>query len=641
MASSVEADSKKDDLLALAREQFEEYCDATVNTRALAEKARDYKDGNQWTAEERNTLKKRKQPCITDNKIADKCNTLMGMERQMRADPKAFPRNPGDEEAAEAATDALRFISDSCDYNRTVRKPGCDNLMVEGIAAGQVIVEKSAKNPKVCAEHIRWDRVYYDVHALRDDFDDKTYCGYFRWDDYDKAKREFKGYESALEQAVNDNTISAFERAHADKPVYVQTVRSRKRVQIFKHYMRKDGVWHEGVWCKGGWLEPLKPCAYKDEDGKPICCLEIQALYRDSDGNPYGEVQRYLDIQDEHNKRRSKMLHLLNAKRIVMQNGMVTDANGGIDGLRSEIHKPDGVVQVNGDIAQFRVEDNLAEAQGQWQLLQQTDAALSATGPNLALMGQTGSNSGRAKELDQQAGAMLVSSLYDALDAWETRMYRQMWMRVKQYWTAETWIRVTDDEDKVKFVALNERMTQGHLEAQALKSAPMQPAEKAQAVQQIANDPRMQLPAMDESGKPMMKNDVSRMDVDIIITRTADTVNIQQEQFEILANLADKRPEVPFKVIVQASQLRSDIKKQIVDALTGENDPQAQAMAQMQQQMAELEKAFKEAQVRKELASASQAEQAAQEAHIDTAVKVATFISGESQTPAKTSVGVN
>jgi len=215
-------------------------------------------------------------------------------------------------------------------------------------------------------------------------------------------------------------------------------------------------VWHEGCWCSGGWLESLKPCVYKDEYGEPQCCLEVQALYRDGDGAAYGAVPRWLDLQDAHNKRHSKMLHLLNAKRIIVQKGTATGDDGTLNKIREEVHKPDGVLEVSGDISQLRVEDNIRESQGQWQLLQYTDSMLSVTGPNDALQGNSGSNSGRAKQLDQQAGTLMVSPIFEALDSWELRMYKQAWYRVKQYWTAPMWVRITDDEQKPKFVGLNQ-----------------------------------------------------------------------------------------------------------------------------------------------------------------------------------------
>src|SRR5690606_18863266 len=105
--------------------------DATVDARREAERCRDYYDNKQWTAEEIAKLEERNQPVITDNMIKDKVDWLLGMERRARTDPKAYPRNPDDEESAEAATDALRYIADDCDFDQT-KSSAAEDFFIEG-----------------------------------------------------------------------------------------------------------------------------------------------------------------------------------------------------------------------------------------------------------------------------------------------------------------------------------------------------------------------------------------------------------------------------------------------------------------------------------------------------------------------------
>jgi len=637
-----------DALHALVRSQFEEYVDGTITMRALAIKCRDYRDGNQLSDAERKVLKRRNQPAIIDNKIQDKCDTLLGIEKQMRTDPKAFPRTPAHEDAAEAATDALRYVADCNDYQRAVRKPAADNLMVEGLCAGHVIVQpKKGKPPKVAIEHIRWDRLYYDIRSLRNDFTDKTYCGLWAWMDEDAAELEFDPAKNklahpdalkAIDASFADQSLAGADRALDDKPIYAATTNGRKRLQVFETYFLHDGVWKFGKWCQGGWLETARPSPYVDEDGQPSCAIEIEALYRDSDGNPYGSVQRYLDLQDEHNKRRSKMLHLLNSKRIVYRAGTLDDPGK----VRNEVHKPDGMVEVKGDPADFRVEDNLAESAGQWQLLQQTEAALAATGPNAALAGQSGQISGRAKQLDQVSGSLPISPLFDALEAWETRMYRQAWMRIRQFWTAEMWVRVTDNDKGAKFVPLNQPVLHGDVIAEQLKADPRPPEEKAAILSQLAQDPAAQMPVM-EGDRPKIKNEVARMDVDIIIDRSPDTVTIQQEQFEQLATLAEKGVPIPPAALIEASSIRN--KRQMLDQMSGKDDPAAKMQARFLQMMQQLQAALMDAKVRRENAAAAKDEAATVESQVDASVKVATFTTppdpAEAGATGKTQVSVN
>jgi hypothetical protein len=167
----------------------------------------------------------------------------------------------------------------------------------------------------------------------------------------------------------------------------------------------------------------------------------------------------------------------------------------------------------------------------------------------------------------------------------------------------------------------------------------MPPEEKAAAVEQIAMHP--------EAQKPMTENAIAEMDVDIIIDEAPDTITVQAEQFETLAMLAEKRPEVPFGMLVELSQLRSDVKKRVADQMSGANDPAAQERQQLQQAIEKLQAALLAAEVRDKNASASQKEAAAVESQVDASVKVATFTTGNEQAgdPAKpagkTQVSVN
>src|SRR6185503_12074061 len=95
-------------------------------------------------------------------------------------------------------------------------------------------------------------------------------------------------------------------------------------------------------------------------------------------------------------------------------------------------------------------------ANGQAQLLAEAKSEIERLGPNPASLGRDFPDaSGRALQARTQAGLIELGPLYAGLEDWELRIYRQCWARVKQYWTAPQYIRVTDDEDAPQFVGLN------------------------------------------------------------------------------------------------------------------------------------------------------------------------------------------
>lgn len=613
--------------------EFRDYATSSQTARALAEKCRDYKNGNQLSDAELKALKKRKQPPVVDNKIQDKCDTLIGIEQQTRTDPKAYPRTPEHEDAADAATDALRYIKDDNAFTE-VTTAAYDNLVVEGLCAGEVIIEKrKGKPPRVKMARIRWDRLYYDPHSLELDYSDAKYKGFFTWMDASEASALYPQKKEVISSCWAGNEISEGE-TFDDKPRYAVMSGNRNRIQIFTTYYREHETWMRAVWCSGGYLEGPERSNYKNEDGEPDCCIELQAVYKDRDGNPYGAVQRWIDLQDAHNKRHSKMLHLLNTKQIHAEKGAYEDINQ----ARNELHKPDGVILRTPGM-DSEIVTNLDMAQGQFQLLQYTDQQLSATGPNAALMGNTGDISGKAKQLDQQAGSLMTAPLANALRSWKLRMYRHAWNRVRQYWTSEMWVRVTDDEDNVRFVGLNQPTTFGEMAAKKLKKEKVSPEQKQAMLQAMAQDPQAQ--------QPTVENNVAEMDVDIILDEAPDTVTVQSEEFVQLVDLAKSGVvQIPPKALISASQLRSQTKKLILDQMSGENDPMAQQMAAMQQKMLELEMQLKEAQVAKTVSETRKNEAVVTESEIDASVKVATFTNGaegagEGQPAAKSQVSVN
>jgi hypothetical protein len=176
--------------------------------------------------------------------------------------------------------------------------------------------------------------------------------------------------------------------------------------------------------------------------------------------------------------------------------------------------------------------------QGQLELLQEAKAEIDILGPNQSLRGQgSDTQSGRAWEAQQQAGMAELAILYSTLSDLDLRVYRQIWARCKQFWTAPKWVRVTDNENAFRFLQVNEPV-----------------------VDQLGNpiiDPR--------TGQPAVKNRLAEMDVDIIVDTAPDVMNAQQEQFEMLVKLREMGEPIPALAIISASNLRD--KRQIMDAI--------------------------------------------------------------------------
>lgn len=574
--ASTGADDRDDQLRACVA-HFEESENSSWESRQLAERDRDYYDNDQWTAEELAILRKRKQPALTINYVRRKVEFLRGFERRVRSDPKAFPRNPDDEQGAEAATDGLRFVGDQNAFNQ-VRSQVYENFLIEGTGGVDVVVEQTPNDPrKIILRHVPWYQLFWDPHSARKDFSDAKYKGIVIWMDSVDAIGKWPDARDAIENTMSTVSVS---NTYDDRPQRMIWCDSRrKRVRVVQIHYQWGDEWMVATFTKGGFLEEPMVSPYLDKDGRSTSSLHIRSAYVDRENNRYGEVRSMISLQDEINKRRSKALHLLSVRQTYGNKKAIQDTQK----AKQELAKPDGHVDINAD-AQFGQDFGIIPtgdlAQGQIALMQQATAEMQASGPNNALAGKhTETQSGRAIQAQQQGGAVEIEPGIDDLRQWSREVYEAVWMRIKQFWDDEKWIRVTDDERNIKWVGLNKRVT---LEDK-LKEAP--PELAAQWMQQNGigpGDPRLQ-EVVD------VENNVSGLDVDIIVEEGPDISTLQSEQFEMLTNLAQSGIPIPPKAIIQASSIRN--KDQILDemekgqSLPPEVQKQMQALQQQVQQL--------------------------------------------------------
>lgn len=531
--------------------KFEGSKDLSDTTRTLAERCRDYYDGDQLTSEERATLKARKQPIVINNRIAPKIDYMRGVEAKTRTDPRAFPRTPNHEDGAEAATDSIRYVCDNSDFDVTSSE--CfENLAIEGTEA--CIIEVTDKK-EIMPRWVPFDRCFYDGHSSRRDFGDSTLSGVVSWMDVVDAEAQWPEAKDELH-----STMAEYGH-YKDKPnLWVDS--SRKRVMVVEMYFKHKGVWHRAVFARGAMLEEPKPSAYINEDGEPENPMVMASFKIDRKNNRYGAVKLLLDLQDEINKRRSKALHAMNTKQTWSKSGALDDVNN----FKKEVAKPDGHIEFpqEGEFGKdFGVMPDTSMSAQQFSMYQESIQQIDSVSANAANVGNVAADSGRAIEALQQGGMLELANLFDTHAQFKKKIYRQIWNRIRQFWTEEKWVRVTDDESNTKFVGLNKPVTtKDKLEEQFGPIPEGHP---------IAQDPRL--------GTVMeIQNRVEELDVDIVIQEVPDVTNLQSEQFDALVKLYQANPNgIPWEQIIQASTLRDK------DKILGRDDPQAAQRNQMQQ----------------------------------------------------------
>jgi hypothetical protein len=342
--------------------------------------------------------------------------------------------------------------------------------------------------------------------------------------------------------AVYDETISQFQNGNTfdDKPANWRWVsRDRNRVRVIKMYHLDDDGWHFCEFTRCGILK-AGPSPWLDEDGEPTHGYVWRSAYCDRDNNRYGAARDLIPVQDAINKRLSKFLHLISVRQTYGSDSVVPDVNK----LRSQLARPDGHVSMPDGMEfgkHFGVLPTGDMADGQFKLLEANLNMLQTLGPNADMTGDgKSSQSGRAILANQQGGMIQLGTLFDSLRSFDRSCFRRMWLLVRQFWTGERWVRVTDDERNLQWVGLNQ-------------------------------------PTLDPmTGQVVVKNAVADLDVDIIIDDAPKSPGIQAEQFEQLTQLASTGVVFPPKVYIKASNLRN--KAELLKELE-----EAQAQAQQAQ----------------------------------------------------------
>lgn len=560
----------------------ESFLNETEFGRHCSERNRDYVDNKQWTAEEEAKLRGRQQAPIVVNRCKPKVEGLKGLLIQRKTDPKGYPRTQKHEDAAHTITDGLRYVADNTNFDGT--KLECaDDFFVEGYCGAVVEVKQRKSEIEIQINRIPWDRIYYDPHSRKYDFSDARYLGIKAWKDVDDARARWgaKVDEALIPEAIDGETFQ-------DRPNnWVSGNKQRPRILVAQEYYKHEGVWHVCVFSGDVFLEEPKPSPYLDEDGNPDCPIKLASCHVDRDNRRFGEVEYWIDQQDELNHRRSKGLFLLSQRQTAAQKGAIAD----VDGLKRELAKPDGHVEYKGDKGTFEILQTGDMAQAQFELYQDAKAELDAMGFNAQLAGERqGQLSGKAILALQSQGANELSALFVRLTDWEREIYRQVWYRIRQFWTAEKWIRVTDDEKRLRWAGFNIQITLQEQLEEVINDDSRSEFERKPIAAQY-----MQLMQAMQQGDPRAKallespvetrNDVAELDVDIILEQGLDTVTIQNEQFELLATLAQNRPEIPFTSLLRLSSLRDkdDLIKHVEEAEANR--------AQFAQQEAEAEAA--------------------------------------------------
>jgi hypothetical protein len=583
------------------------------NGRRIRSKlSRAYFDGKgQLSSKVLEVLELRKQPQIYTNRIRPAVNGVLGVLENARSDPQAYPRNPGDQDSADVVTKVLRFVADQSDFG-DIKQDVAENFLIEG--TGACIIEMDGED--IVPTQIRWEEFYCDRYARRNDRKDARFMGIAKWVDVDTVNKNprwkdaIEEYGNIMQPASTGAWSSDFEDRGDQGLGWINT--RRRRVLLCEEYAIEQGEWKRIVYIGACVLE-YAPSPYLDEKKRPYNPIEVTACYVDENNDAYGIVDDMMPLQDEINASRSRSLHLMNSRQV--QNSDPTAPPVDSEVVRDEAAKADGVMPFGWSIipTQDMTQANMLRNQ-------EAKGEIERMGPTPAVLGrQEGAGqSGRARLVSQQAGLTELARPLARLSNWELRVYRQIWMRAKQFKTDPWFIRVTDDVRAPEFLTVNEPVKLSVVVKEALSGD----AKASQAIEAVmpgvikafADGDAMAAQAIQQAvtigGDPtiMVKNHLAQLDVDIILDTVADTATLAQEVWAELVQLVGQAGGLQvvytpaFELMIEASPLAD--KTRVIELIKKGREEQennqvqqlTQTVQQLQQQLEQMNNALGEKQ---------------------------------------------
>lgn len=521
--------------LAKLRTQFQDYVFQKNAEVQEQKESRRYYNCVQWTAEQIKLIKSRGQPVTTKNEYARKVNAIVGVLERLKQDPKAYPNSPQHAEGADLATETLRYALNSQHWDAI--QPTCArNGAIDGIAGVEFdITQGDEGDPEIGIAPVQPDTFFYDPRSFEDDFSDALFMGTSKWIDRDVLKDLFPDKAEdidAMSANASEYTLDS------DREVVWNNSKDNT-VRAVDHWYLCKGQWK---WCfhVGGTklAEGVSPWVDEKNKTQPKYCMYSANV--DHEGDRYGFLRNLKTPCDEVNQRTSRLLHISNSRRLILEEGAVKS----VEVARREWTRADGVVVVNpGRMGAITPDNTQQDFQGQLLLLQEAKQDLDKFGPNAVQLGQgDAGKSGRAIALLQQAGLAELGPFMIAFRNWKFRVYRMMWNAIQRYWQKERWIRVTDSEGLTQFIQLNGL-------------------------------------TLDQFGRPALVNALGSLDVDIVLDESGDIVTTMQEALETLQSALAAGMPIPPDILVDLLPIRQDIKKRLKERME-----QAQKPDPMQEQ---------------------------------------------------------
>lgn len=493
------------DLFKVSYETFEE-------SRIEEKQVRDMYHNRQYNSQQLAILERRGQPSETFNIIKLFARLLVGYYSTVVNTIKVQPRQENDTLTAMLLHDVVQYTFENNHFETEGDKVKLDGMLSGVMCVYEDVVNTGRKDKfgrpinRIDLSHVPSREILLDPMSRKEDYSDARFIHRFKWvsEDYLRSVLLNDNSKSKAEEILN--RLEAYENHVNQEDTEFDLYYQDRFTGLYKQYDNyllihtviidnEDKVWSI-FWC-GDEEISRKEVTYREVRFP----YRVQRVHTSDKAEYYGLFREVIESQKAINQAIIKIQLMANSQKAFVQEGSVED----LDEFTDAFNRVNAVIPVK-KLSGVKVESLSREVMEQYAIVDKAfDRIQRVLGINDSFLGMAyASDSGRKVKLQQNATTLALRYVTTKVE----QLYRLLgWdivNLVKQFYTANEVLRITDQATGERWVEINK------------------PMEIWSGQYDNLGEPIMDIPFEEvtdpESGKPMLDEDGN-----YIIAPVADT----------------------------------------------------------------------------------------------------------------------
>ena len=427
--------------------------------RLEAEKVQDYYHNRQYTAEELAILEDRGQPKETFNVIKLFARMLIGYYSNVTNTVNVNPVQKEDIPTAALLSDVTKYIMRDNNMQSEGDKIKLDGLL-SGLMVAYIDVEETGEYDKfgrpirkVIIEHVPANEVVLDPMSRKEDYSDARFIHRFKWVSEDQVKilfgerkvKELQEYYNFLEKDDTEFTYNYKDQFNG-KFKRLNNYLIVHSVVIDDKGDRWNIYWSDNVILR------KEKITYKEVRFP----YRVHKLHVSNKAEYYGIFREILETQRAINQALIKIQLMVNTQKAFVEEGSVED----IDEFTRNFNRVNAIIPVK-QLQGIKIENLNAEVAQQYNIINAAlDRIQRILGINDSFLGMAyASDSGAKVKLQQNASIMSLRYITNRLEEFYRLLGWDIVNLVKQYYTANQVLRITDELVGERWIEINKPET--------------------------------------------------------------------------------------------------------------------------------------------------------------------------------------